>query len=160
MSRRRLWLFRLLAATLVPAVFVCLLEGALWLFGYGHSTAFFIKLKGRNAYTTNPCFGWQFFPPAIAREPTVCEIPAVKAEGTCRIFILGESAAWGTPESAFNFGRMLEAMLRQRYPGVRFEVVNAAMTAINSNCLVPIAQQCRRMPTTDSRLECDFTHAV
>ena len=68
----------------------------------------------------------------------------MKAEGTCRIFILGESAAMGTPEPAFAFGRMLEAMLRQRYPGVRFEVVDAAMTAINSNVLVPVAQECTR----------------
>ena len=100
--------------------------------------------QGSGGFTTNQRFGWQFFPPAIAREPAVCEFPAVKAEGTCRIFILGESAAMGTPEPAFSFGRMLEAMLRQRYPGVRFEVVNAAMTAINSNVLVPIAQECAR----------------
>ncbi len=144
MNRCRAWLFRLLAATLVPALFLCLLEGALWLFGYGYSTAFFIKINGRNAFTTSQSFGWQYFPPAIAREPAVCEFPAVKAEGTCRIFILGESAAIGTPEPAFAFGRFLETMLRQQYPGVRFEVVNAAMTAINSNCLVPIAQECAR----------------
>ncbi len=144
MSRRRVWLFRLLAATLVPAALLCLLEGALWLFGYGYPTAFFVKIKGRNAFTTNQRFGWQFFPPAIAREPAVCEFPVVKAEGTCRIFVLGESAAMGTPEPAFAFGRMLEVMLRQRYPGVRFEVVNAAMTAINSNVLVPIARECAR----------------
>jgi len=142
MSRRRVWLFRLVAATLLPALFLCLLEGALRLFGYGFPTDFFLKIKGRNAYTTNPRFGWQFFPPAIAREPVVCEFPAVKADGTCRIFILGESAAVGTPEPAFGFGRMLEAMLRQRYPGVRFEIVNAAMTAINSNVLVPVAREC------------------
>src|SRR5271157_4516766 len=90
LSRRRVWLFRLLAATLVPAVFLSLLEGALWLFGYGYPTAFFIKINGRNAITTNQRFGWQFFPPAIAREPAVCEFPALKAEGTCRIFILSE----------------------------------------------------------------------
>jgi tetratricopeptide (TPR) repeat protein len=142
MSRRRLWLFRLLAATLVPAVVLGLLEGGLRLFGYGYATAFFLKTSGRDAYTTNQCFGWQFFPPAIAREPAVCEFPAVKAADTCRIFILGESAAMGTPEPAFAFGRMLEAMLGERYPGVRFEVVNAAMTAINSHVLVSIAREC------------------
>jgi tetratricopeptide (TPR) repeat protein len=142
LSRRRRWLFRLLAATLVPAALLGLLEGGLRLFGYGYPTAFFLKTSGRNAYTTNQRFGWQFFPPAIARYPEVCEFPAVKPEGACRIFILGESAAMGTPEPAFAFGRMLEAMLRQRYPGVRFEVVNAAMTAINSNVLVPVAGEC------------------
>ena len=101
LSRRRVWLFRLLAATLVPTALLCLLEGALWLFGYGYPTDFFVKIKGRNAFTTNLRFGWQFFPPAIAREPAVCEFPAVKGEDTCRVFILGESAAMGTPEAAF-----------------------------------------------------------
>jgi hypothetical protein len=142
MSRRRVWLFRLLSATLVPVLFLCLLEGGLRLFGYGYPTDFFLPVNGRSAWTTNQRFGWQFFPPAIARFPEVCELPFAKDENTCRIFIVGESAAEGVPQPAFGFGRMLEAMLRERYPGVRFEVVNAAMTAINSNVIVPIAQQC------------------
>jgi len=33
-------------------------------------------------------------------------------------------------------------MLSLRYPGVRFEVVNAAMTAINSHAILPIARDC------------------
>jgi len=37
---------------------------------------------------------------------------------------------------------MLQAMLSLRYPGVRFEVVNAAMTAINSSVVLPIARDC------------------
>jgi tetratricopeptide (TPR) repeat protein len=144
LSPGRLWLFRLLAVTLAPLAFLTLLECALWLSGYGYSTSFFVKIRDRDAYTTNQRFGWQFFPPAIAREPAVCELPAVKSEDAYRIFILGESAAMGTPEGAFAFGRMLEVMLRQHYAGVRFEVVNAAMTAINSNCLVPVAKECVR----------------
>jgi hypothetical protein len=35
---------------------------------------------------------------------------------------------------------MLEAMLSLRYPGVQFEVENAAMTAINSHAILPIAR--------------------
>ncbi len=144
LARRRLWLYRCLAATLIPALFFGTLEGGLRLFGYGYPTSFFVPTSGRGTLTTNQRFGWQFFPPAIAREPSVCEFPAVKGQETCRIFILGESAAMGTPEPAFAFGRMLEAMLRDRYPGVRFEVVNAAMTAINSNVVLPIARECIR----------------
>ena len=37
---------------------------------------------------------------------------------------------------------MLEAMLELRYPGTHFEVVNAAMVAINSNVILPIARDC------------------
>ena len=140
--RRRVWLFRLLSAILAPILFLCLLEGGLRLFGFGYSSDFFLPVPGRSAWTTNQRFGWQVFPPAIAREPQVCEFPIAKGDDTCRIFILGESAAMGVPEPAFAFSRMLEVMLRERYPGVRFEVVNAAMTAINSNVIVPIAEQC------------------
>jgi tetratricopeptide (TPR) repeat protein len=141
-SRRRVWLFRLLSATLAPVLFLCLLEGSLRLFGYGYPCDFFLPISGRNEWTTNRRFGWQFFPPAMAREPQVCEFPVAKHKDTCRICILGESAAMGVPEPAFAFGRMLDVMLRERYPGVRFEVINAAMTAINSNVIVSIAEQC------------------
>src|SRR5437899_6908275 len=38
-------------------------------------------------------------------------------------------------------------MLEQRYAGIHFEMVNAAMTAINSHVIVPIAADCaRRQP--------------
>ncbi len=37
---------------------------------------------------------------------------------------------------------MLQAMLEQRHPGVTFEVINAAMTAINSHTVLPIARDC------------------
>ena len=142
LSRRRKWLFRCIAVTLVPALFFLALEAGLRVFGYGSPTRFFLKVEGRDAYAANQRFGWQFFPPAIARAPVVLEIPARKAEDTCRIFVLGSSAAMGTPEPAFGFSRMLEAMLSARYPGVKFEVVNAAMTAINSHVVLPIAREC------------------
>jgi tetratricopeptide (TPR) repeat protein len=37
---------------------------------------------------------------------------------------------------------MLQAMLELRYPGTHFEVVNAAIVAINSNVILPIARDC------------------
>ncbi len=37
---------------------------------------------------------------------------------------------------------MLDALLSLRHPGVRFEVVNAAMTGINSHTILPIARDC------------------
>ncbi|MHC5081904.1 MAG: tetratricopeptide repeat protein [Planctomycetota bacterium] len=104
-SRRRRWIFRLLAMTLVPLLFLGTCEGGLRLVGYGYPTDFFLD----RAY---------------------------------RIFVFGGSAAWGDPEPAFGFVRILEAMLEDRYPGVRFEVVNTAMTAINSHVVRVIAGDC------------------
>lgn len=67
-----------------------------------------------------------------------------KPEGTYRIFVMGSSAAMGEPEPAFGFARMLQAMLEETYAGVRFDVVNTAMTAINSHVVVSIARDCAR----------------
>jgi hypothetical protein len=68
--------------------------------------------------------------------------PAVKKAGTVRIFVLGESAAAGTPDPSFGFARILDVMLRQRHPGTDFEVINAAMRGINSHIVRRIAQEC------------------
>ena len=57
---------------------------------------------------------------------------STKPAGTIRVFVLGDSAAQGFPNPSFGFGRILEVMLRQRYPDVKFEVINVAMSAISS----------------------------
>jgi tetratricopeptide (TPR) repeat protein len=140
-SRRRKWFFRLTAIFVVPLLFIGGLEAGLRLGGYGHPTTFFIGPDAGGTYTANRCFGWRFFPRAIARKPEPCFISA-KASGAVRIFVLGSSAAQGIPNPSFNFGRILEVMLRDRYPGVKFEVVNAAMTAINSHVALEITRDC------------------
>jgi len=131
-----------LAATVVPTLFFLSLEGSLRLAGVGVPTSFFIQLERSVVYTTNPHFGWRFFPPTAARAPVVCEMAMDKPDGVYRIFILGSSAAQGYPNPAFGFGRMLEAMLREQFPNRQFEVVNTAMTAVNSHVILPIAREC------------------
>ena len=141
------WPARLLAGALAiaaPVLCFVLLEIGLRAFGYGYRTEFFVKIGGREGYTTNQQYGWRFFPRAIARTPVVGYLPAEKPPQTYRIFVLGESAAMGVPEPAFSFGRILETMLREQYPGVTFQVLNAAMTAINSHVILPIARDCAR----------------
>ena len=102
------------------------------------------RIQNREVFTENPRFGWQFFPPALARAPHSFVMPARKEAGTVRIFVLGESAALGDPEPAFGFSRILKVLLEERYPDKKFEVVNTAMTAINSNVILPIARECAR----------------
>ena len=141
---RRVWWFRLLAITLIPALLFGGLELALRLVNYGYPTGFFRKtqIAGREVFVENDKFGLRFFPPALTRIASPIVMPATKPTNTCRIFILGESAALGDPEPAFGFGRYLEVLLRDRYPDKQFEVVSAAMTAINSHSLLPIARDC------------------
>jgi len=63
-----------------------------------------------------------------------------KPAGSVRVFVLGSSAAQGDPEPGFGLARMLEALLRDQYPGVEFDVVNAAPTAVNSHAVYAAAR--------------------
>ncbi len=138
---RRKWMFRLAAVFVIPALFFAVLEGGLRLGGYGYPTGFFLGPDAEGTYATNPQFGWRFFPRALARKPDQCFI-AAKSAATIRIFVLGGSAAQGIPEPSLSFGRILDGMLSECYPDVKFEVVNVAMTAINSHVTRETARDC------------------
>ncbi|MGA2496623.1 MAG: tetratricopeptide repeat protein [Tepidisphaeraceae bacterium] len=138
----RKWAMRLLLLVASPVVCVLLLEALLWVCGYGRPTAYLLLDSGTGCWTRNDQFTWQFAPPRAAPSGDQLRIPDSKPPGTFRIFIIGESAAMGTPDGSYSFGRMLESMLRSRYPNRRFEVHTAAMTAINSHVLLPLARDC------------------
>jgi tetratricopeptide (TPR) repeat protein len=141
LGRRRRWLLRLAAVILAPALFLILLEAGLRLGGYGYPTGFFVGPDADGVHTTNPQFGWRYFPRPLARKPVPCLL-ARKPAGAVRIFVLGSSAAQGIPGPSFSVGRILEVLLRERYPNTKFEVVNAAMTASNSFMAREIAGDC------------------
>ena len=92
MSRRRLWLMRLAAATLVPLVILGAVELGLRLVGYGYQTSYFLpsKIDGQNFLLPNPKFAYRFFPPALARAPLPKRMLAEKPANTFRIFLFGE----------------------------------------------------------------------
>ena len=140
----KLWRFRLLLLAGVPLAFLVLLEVCLRVGGFGYPTAFLLERSdnGHRTLVQNNRFGWRFFGSRMSRLPYPVSIPQPKPADTVRIFVFGESAAYGDPEPAFGVGRMLEALLGPRHPGVHFEVVNAAMTAIDSHTILPIARDC------------------
>ncbi len=142
----RLWLFRIIAVTVIPALLFLLVEVSLRIAGYGFPTTATVKYKlnGQDAYCDNVKFTWRFFPPTIGREFDPFISPVKKPEGTYRIFVLGASAAKGTPEPAFSFARLLRVMLQDRYPDVHFEIISAATAAINSHVVLEIAKDCAR----------------
>ena len=145
-SGARIWRLRLMALVGVPVLLIGLLELTLRIVGFGYPTSFLLSqvYHGKQTFVQNNRFGWRFFGPQMSRLPAPIAIPKEKSPGTIRIFVFGESAAYGDPRPAFGLSRMLEAMLSLRYPGVQFEVVNAAMTAINSHSILPIARDCAR----------------
>ena len=120
------------------------MEVSLRLGGYGYNPHLFKRLRigSEDYYVQNEDFSRRFFPKEIARHPGPVRFPVHKAPGTFRIFVLGESAAMGDPVQSFAPDRYLEMLLREKYPGTRFEVINLAFTAINSHVILPIAREC------------------
>lgn len=141
-SRRLRWALQASSAILVPLLLLGAVEGALRLFGVGFPTSLTVPctVQGNAAACYNLFFPAPFFPPGMIKTPQAYAIPAEKARGTFRIFVLGESAAMGDPDPAYGFSRYLEVMLRQRYPEMKFEVVNTGSVAINSHVLLPMAE--------------------
>lgn len=142
----RLWLFRFIAVTVIPALLFLLLEFFLRIVGYGFPADSFVEYQagGKDAYVGNAQFSRRFFPSDMARTFYPFVFPKEKSENTYRVFVLGESAAAGEPDEAYCFGRILQAMLRHRYPQTNFEVIVTATTAINSHVILPIAKDCAR----------------
>ena len=142
MSRYRLWLFRITAIFGIPTLFLISLEIALRIFGFGHLTSFTVRSEtnGRIVYVNNDKFIWLFFPPKLARPTIPFVIPQEKPPKTYRIFLLGGSAAQGDPEHTFGVARILKVLLQKHYPGIDFEIINAAVTAINSHVVLQIAK--------------------
>jgi len=141
---RERWAFKLAAVVVAPILLIALCEAALRVAGLGHPTGFLLRVTrdGRELLEQNNKFGWRFFGAQLARLPNPISIPATKPAGARRVFVFGESAAKGDPQPQFGLSRMLETMLSARHPGVKFEVVNTAMTAIDSHVILPIARDC------------------
>jgi tetratricopeptide (TPR) repeat protein len=142
-ARWRFWLPRIAFAIVAPILLLALTEGALRLFHAGYSTDLMepCAIHGRPSSCYNLFFAAPFFPPGMIKTPQFFSIDPVKPQGTYRIVILGESAAMGDPDFAYGFSRYLEVMLRQRFPAMKFEVINTGMVAINSHVSLAIARE-------------------
>ena len=130
------WILQIGAAILVPIVVLVIVEVSLRIAGVGFSTSLLspCTVKGNPASCYNLFFATPYFPAGMVQTPRLYSIPATKSSGTYRIFVLGD------PDSAYGFSRYLEVMLRERFPAMRFEVVNTGSVAINSHVVLRIAE--------------------
>jgi tetratricopeptide (TPR) repeat protein len=138
----RIWVVRAAIAVLIPILLLVAVELCLRAFNVGYSTELTqpCTMHGRPANCYNLFFPAPFFPPGMIKTPQVYAVPAEKPKGTCRIFVLGESAAMGDPDPAYSFSRYLEVMLAQRFPDKKFEVFNTGSVAINSHVSLLVAK--------------------
>jgi tetratricopeptide (TPR) repeat protein len=145
LSPAKIWVFRI-ALLFFPFLLAGLMEMSLRLAGYGFDPHFFTRMtiEGKDCFVQNDSFSYRFFPAAAARMPGTIRMDAVKPPGTIRIFVFGESAAMGDPDPGYGPAHYMEAQLRAKFPGTKFEVVNTAFTAINSHVILPIARECAR----------------
>jgi len=127
-------------AVVIPVLVLVIAEAVLRVCGVGTPSGVARPCTdhGQPAYCDNRYFAAPFFPAGMLREPRPFAFPAKKAPGTYRIFVLGESVAWGDPDPTYGFARYLEMMLRERFPRTNFEVINTSITAINSHALLPM----------------------
>ncbi|MEE8399619.1 MAG: tetratricopeptide repeat protein [Desulfobacterales bacterium] len=143
----RIWLFRFVGVFIIPVLLLLGLELWLRVFDYGVPTGFTYtqEVDGQRRILSNPHFTWRFFPPQLAKEGSHFSRPLKKPPGTYRVFVFGGSAAQGAPAMAYGMTRILDTMLRDQYPGVDFDVINAAITAINSHVVLPIVRDCSQL---------------
>ncbi len=138
----RTWALRIAIGFSTPILLLGLAEAVLRVCEVGYPTDVTVPctIQGRPASCYNLFFAAPFFPPGMIKTPQMYAIPADKPPATVRIVVLGESAAMGDPEPAFGFSRYLEVMLGERYPSLKFEIVNTGSVAINSHVVLPIAK--------------------
>lgn len=131
---------RIVLALAAPLVLLVLGEGALRLTGYGNPTQYLrpLVIAGREVWVENDAFGLRFFPANAVRVPPLVIADRNKGD-SLRVVVLGESAAMGDPLPEFGAAAMLEVLLAAALPERRVEVINAAMTAINSHVIREIA---------------------
>ncbi len=133
----------LIGALLLLAAAECVLRAV----GCGHSTTFFLHraAAGREWNVTNRAFYQQFSALPIDRIMTWddldFQVPVKKDPGAYRVFVFGSSAIYSTRTSS----RILETMLRQAAPDVRWEFYNAACPGMNSNTMWAAARACARL---------------
>jgi tetratricopeptide (TPR) repeat protein len=142
LSRRRRIAFTAITLA-IPLVLLLLLELGLRLAGYGGSYPLFVEYRARPEYAQiNPDVARRYFRQSFVPTPEVEFFRADKPPGTFRIVFQGESSAQGFP---YGHGgapsRMLKQRLEATFPDRRVEIINTALTAINSHVLVDLADE-------------------
>ncbi|MGB1335096.1 MAG: tetratricopeptide repeat protein [Luminiphilus sp.] len=135
-------LFTIITVVVIPVLFFVLVEFALRLVGVGTHYQYFnqIDIDGEAFYQENPDFADQFYPPSLNVGPLQNTFAAERSDDRLRVFVLGGSAAMGFPHKNHGVDRLLAAQLRALFPNRDVEVVNTAMTSVNSHVVYQVAK--------------------
>ena len=144
MSKSKQRLFGIIAITL-PIIFLVTLELMLRLSGYGNNHSLFVTHPDagwEKYYVVNPEIGKKYFNKMEYSNPAKDIFLKKKTNDVFRIFAMGSSSVAGYPyDNNLMFTRILSERLRDAYPDKKIEVVNTAITAINSFTLADFMPQ-------------------
>ena len=145
MKTNRTWVFRIILIS-IPIVFFVVVEIVLRLIGYGASYPLFIETPDSQNYILGrPDIVKRYFPadsaiPAVTMEASL--FLKEKPTDGLRIFVQGGSTAAGFP---YGLGAapagMLDQRLKQTFPHRHVEVINTAMSAVNSFTLLDFVDE-------------------
>ncbi|PSL27284.1 hypothetical protein [Dyadobacter jiangsuensis] len=141
--RNRTLVFKIISVA-VPFCLLALLECGLRLFHYGYDLSLFIEYPNdKNYLYLNPDASKRYFiNQKNATTGNVEPFRKEKAPGTRRIFVLGESTTIGYPYfHNGSFHRWLQYRLAHTFPDQHFEIINLALTAVNSYTVLGFARE-------------------
>jgi tetratricopeptide (TPR) repeat protein len=135
--KRLIYNFMLLCITFL---FLFILEIILRIAGYGDDLGLFINNPDKDFKEykiVNPYIGKKYFQKLEYTSPANDIFLKEKPDNAFRVFVMGSSTAIGFPYN-YNlmFSRILQERLKDSYPDKYIEVVNTAITAINSYTLL------------------------
>ena len=138
--------FTFITIVVIPLLFFVLLEFSLMALGVGTSFDYFheIDINGQSHYQENPDFADQFYPPSLNIGPLENTFIEERSPELIRVYVLGGSAALGFPLKNHGFDRLLAAQLRAALPSRKIEVINTAMTSVNSHVVYEVARSIPR----------------
>jgi tetratricopeptide (TPR) repeat protein/lysophospholipase L1-like esterase len=144
MSKSRQRVFSVIAVVL-PIIFLVILELLLRLSGYGDNHSLFVNHRIKDLekyYEVNPEIGKKYFNKMGYSAPAKDMFLKKKPDDVFRIFAMGSSSVAGFPyDNNLMFSRILSERLRDVYPDKKIEMVNTAITAINSFTLADFMPQ-------------------
>lgn len=134
--------FTIITAVVIPLLFFVLLEVILIALGVGTHYRYFntINIDGESYYQENPDFADQFYPPSLNVGPLQNTFAKEPTDDRLRVYVLGGSAAMGFPHKNHGVDRLLAAQLNALFPDKEVEVINTAMTSVNSHVVYQVAE--------------------
>jgi tetratricopeptide (TPR) repeat protein len=130
----------------LPIILIALIELSLRLFGYGSDLRLFKQSKSHEGFMeVNQMVGKRYFNKLEITKPAYDIFLINKPDSCYRIFVMGESAAMGFPyEIGISFSRILKGRLQDAFPRKQIEVINTAMTAVNSYTMLDFTDEILR----------------